>query len=281
LPFSLRILSIDPNQSTTVPMTEKTGIFEGVEALLFDVFGTVVDWLGSMERILKENGKGTPTDWNAFAKRWRKGYMTETRRIAAGGEGPSSVDEMHRQILDEMLKEPEWKHLSQVWNEEDKVTLVQGWHKLNGWPDSSRGLYELKKKYLICTLSNGNVRLLADMAKISDLPWDIIFSGELLGSYKPNPMVYLGGAYHLSLDPSKCALVAAHIEDLQAAERCGYRSVYVRRETEDIAIRDSVRARSAGSQTQALLKDGTTDEKVREADVVVDSFIELAEILGC
>jgi len=206
--------------------------------------------------------------------------MTETRRIAAGGEGPSSVDEMHRQILDEMLTEPEWKHLSELWSEEEKVALVQGWHKLRGWPDSSRGLHALKTKYIICTLSNGNVRLLADMAKASDLPWDIIFSGELLGSYKPNPKVYEGAAYHLSLDPSKCALVAAHIDDLHAADRCGYRSVYIRRETEDLSVRENVRVRKQ-IPSQRSASGRAAGSEIREVDLVVDSFLELAEMLGC
>ncbi|KZT40319.1 haloacid dehalogenase [Sistotremastrum suecicum HHB10207 ss-3] len=242
------------------------GPLEGVEALLFDVFGTVVNWEHSITRELQAKSKGVDIDWNAFAKEWRKGYMITTRSVAAGGEGPSNVDVMHREILDRLLTETKWSAISNIWNEDEKKDLVLAWHRLSGWPDTTEGLYALKKQLIICTLSNGNVRLLADMAKNADLPWDVIFSGELLGSYKPprNPKTYLGAAYHLTLPPNKVAMVAAHYLDLKAAASFGLKTVYVRRPTED-----TVEERT-GTKTK---KEGG------DVDVVVDSFTELAEVL--
>jgi len=209
----------------------------GVQALLFDVFGTVVDWHGSIVRELLHKSRGTQfehEDWSAFAREWRAGYMQTTRHVAQGGDGPASVDDMHRQLLDDMLSSPRWSKLSNIWNDATRQDLVLGWHRLHGWNDSSRGLYELKKKVIIGTLSNGNVKLLVDMAKHADLPWDVIFSSQLFDSYKPNPKVYHGAVRALSLEPHQVALVAAHIDDCLAAQACGLKTVYVRRETEDL-----------------------------------------------
>lgn len=240
--------------------------------MTFDVFGTVVDWHGTVVRVLeakaaKVKGSGRENDdWSAFAKEWRAGYMTTTRRVAAGGAGSLNVDTMHREILEGMLASERWAYLVPLWNEEERRDLNMVWHRLDGWPDSSQGLYALKKQYIIATLSNGNVRLLADMAKHANLPWDVIFSGELLGSYKPNPKTYLGAAHHLSVPPTQVAMVAAHILDLRAAASHGLRTVYVRRPTEDgEGVRETVKTRAEGG----------------DVDVVVDSFEELAEVLGC
>ncbi|KDQ51369.1 hypothetical protein JAAARDRAFT_62584 [Jaapia argillacea MUCL 33604] len=235
------------------------------EALLFDVFGTVVDWHGSITEELRSRSKGRVEDWADFAAEWRAGYGRMTQDIAKGGNGPLNVDIMHREILDDMLKSAKWSHLSSLWNEEELQDLNLAWHRLHGWADSSEGLYALKKRYMICTLSNGNVRLLADMAKFANLPWDVIFSGELLGSYKPNPKTCLGAAHHLSIPPSRCAMVAAHIYDLRAAASHGMKTIYVRRPTEDTAeIREQVKSKAEGG----------------DVDIVVDSFLELATILG-
>ncbi|TFK48012.1 haloacid dehalogenase [Heliocybe sulcata] len=230
-----------------------------VKALLFDVFGTVVDWRSTVSRALAESSDASE-DWIAFAQEWRAGYMTRTVQTAESGQGTLSVDVMHREILDEMLSSSRWSHLWKIWDEDKRAQLNLVWHKLDGWPDSSEGLYELKKRFIIATLSNGNVRLLVDMAKHADLPWDTVFSGELLGSYKPNPKTYLGAAHHLSLPPSECAMVAAHIKDLRAAAGHGMRTIYVRRPTEDSPdVRDAVKTKEEGG----------------EVDLVVDSFLDI------
>ncbi|KAI0816907.1 haloacid dehalogenase [Trametes gibbosa] len=233
---------------------------DGVEAYVFDVFGTVVDWHGSVTKALTEFSGSQDENWESFAEEWRQGYRDYTARVAAGGQGSTNVDIMHREILDGMLESARWIHLAPRWDGDKRAEMVQFWHRLDGWPDSSRGLYAMKKKAIIGTLSNGNVRLLVDMAKHADLPWDVVFSGELLGSCKPNPKVYLGALQHLSVPPEKCALVAAHIHDLRAAASHGMKTVYVQRPTEDVAVRESVKSKAEGG----------------EVDIVVDSFDKLA-----
>ncbi|KAJ7747128.1 HAD-like domain-containing protein [Mycena maculata] len=235
-----------------------------VHAFLFDVFGTVVDWHGSVTRELEDTAKihGIEGNWGEFAKTWRRGYLENTRKVAQGGGGPLSVDVMHRKILDDMLRSGEWKAFGDALNPNARAHLNLAWHRLSGWPDSIEGLCALKKQAIIATLSNGNIRLLMDMAKHADLPWDAVFSSELFGSFKPNPKVYLGAAKHLSLEPHNCAMVAAHIYDLRAAAGVGMRTVYVRRTGEE-ATDVEVKPKSEGG----------------EVDVVVYSFTELAAFL--
>ncbi|PFH46843.1 hypothetical protein AMATHDRAFT_68969 [Amanita thiersii Skay4041] len=137
-----------------------------IQALVFDVFGTVSDWrTGVVKRLAevgRKSGAGPDVNWNEFVAEWRMGYMIHTRRIAEGGEGPTNTDELHRQLLDDLLDAPtsRWSHLSSLWGENERQQLVLAWHDLDGWPDSTRGLYELKKHYLLSALSNGSVRLL-------------------------------------------------------------------------------------------------------------------------
>ncbi|KAF8884154.1 haloacid dehalogenase [Infundibulicybe gibba] len=240
---------------------------QDVDALLFDVFGTVVDWQSSIAKALARAGDAhgiVGADWGEFAREWRAGYSRETQRIAAGGLGSLNVDTMHAELLDQMLNSPRWAHLASRWGSSVRCNLVQAWHELDGWEDSTDGLYTLKQQKIIATLSNGNVRLLVDMAKYADLPWDTIFSTQLFGVYKPNPKAYLDAAQHLSLPPSRCALVAAHIYDLRGAAAVGMKTIYVRRPTEDAAFRDGVKAKVDGG----------------EVDVVCDSLLELAQVLG-
>ncbi|KAI0700716.1 haloacid dehalogenase [Cytidiella melzeri] len=238
---------------------------KGAEAFLFDVFGTVVDWQSSVSKQLSVHYEGIfEIDWTEFANEWRAGYMAATKRIASGGSGSTNIDTIHRELLDEMLASQKWEHLGRMWSAEKREEINMVWHKLNGWPDSTEGLYALKKQAIIGTLSNGNVRLLTDMAKYADLPWDVVFSGELMGSYKPNPKVYLGALHHLSVPPDKCVMVAAHIYDLQNAASHGMKTVYVRRATEDIGRSDSVASKANGG----------------EVDMVVDSIMELAELFA-
>ncbi|KAH8116897.1 haloacid dehalogenase [Phellopilus nigrolimitatus] len=235
---------------------------DGIEALTFDVFGTVVDWHGSVVRALKAKAaesdskqlrSTTDEDWSDFAKEWRKGYMVTTRQISEGGEGSLNVDEMHRKILEDMLSSERWSYMKIAWDERQLKEVNMVWHRLDGWPDSSKGLYALKKKFIISTLTNGNIRLMADMAKHADLPWDVILSAELLGTYKPNPKVYQGALHHLSVKPKQCALVAAHIHDLRAAAKEGMRTIYVRRSTEDSQeIRTSVKQRKLAVNFEEL-----------------------------
>jgi len=255
-----------------------------VEALLYDVFGTVVNWRASVTEQLGEQfqkwGYPTVEDWDGFTNEWRNGYLRRTLEVAQTGKGSTNIDIVHRELLDALLDSPssKWNHLSSFVDGEKRAELTLDWHRLKGWPDSTTGLHELKKQVIISTLSNGSAKLLVDMAKYTDLPWDIIFSGDLLDSFKPNPKMYLGAASHLSLPPNKCAMVAAHIYDLAAAKKYGLRTVYVRRVTEDSEdIRKKVWATGTNSSGD---KHGDSEgEDDFEVDVVVDSFEELAEVI--
>ncbi|KAJ6502821.1 HAD-like domain-containing protein [Mycena vitilis] len=240
--------------------------FTDVKALVFDVFGTVVDWRGSVTQELEALGKKYEIDgdWAEFAATWRHGYMENTRRIARGGAGSLNVDAMHREILEDILATPQWKSFREKLTTEARSELNLVWHRLHGWPDSTPGLYALKKEAIIATLSNGNIRLLIDMAKFADLPWDTVFSSELFGSFKPDPKVYLGALKHLSLEPHNCAMVAAHVYDLRAAASVGMRTVYIPRAGEEIPDVGEIKSKADGG----------------DIDVVVQSFPELAALLA-
>ncbi|KIM36322.1 hypothetical protein M413DRAFT_291488 [Hebeloma cylindrosporum] len=244
---------------------------QSIKALVFDVFGTAVDWRSSVVAELQELGekhgklKNNANDWGKFAQEWRNEYMKKTLRIAAGASGPLNIDAIHRQILDEMLASPEWSHIGHLWDEDARQHINLAWHRLNGWSDTVDGLHALKKHALLATLSNGNVRLLIDLARYAGLPWDMIFSTELFDTYKPNPKAYLEAMRHLALPPENCAMVAAHIYDLRAAGSLGMTTIYVRRPDED---------------ARALDMEVKSKEDGGEVDCVVDSFVELAEILA-
>ncbi|THU79394.1 haloacid dehalogenase, partial [Dendrothele bispora CBS 962.96] len=246
-------------------------------ALLFDVFGTVVDWRSSVVRELKEVGRKygfdevSEEDWVAFANKWRDGYLTNTSVLKKSynlqSDGPKDVDTMHRQILDDILSSPQWSKVGAALDNTARADLNMVWHRLDGWPDSSSGLQKLKQHVIIATLSNGNLRLLVDMAKHAQLPWDTVFSTALFDSYKPNPITYQSALTHLSLSqtPHKAAMVAAHLSDLRAAAKLGMKTVYVKREGEErLLVPEGVKSKSEQG----------------EVDVVVSSFEELAEVLA-
>ena len=199
-------------------------------ALIFDVFGTVVDWRGSILRECRALGrkKKLAVDWDAFTDAWRAGYKPAMARVRSGELPWMNIDQLHRMILDELLArfsiggltEDEIGHLNRVW------------HRLDPWPDARRGLALLKRRHVIATLSNGNVSLLVNMAKHGRLPWDAVLSAELFHHYKPDPESYLGAAAMLGFEPAQVMMVAAHKDDLRAAKRCGLRTAFVRRPRE-------------------------------------------------
>jgi 2-haloacid dehalogenase len=202
----------------------------GVKALACDVFGTVVDWRGSIIREGAEWAarKGLRVDWAKFADRWRAGYSPAMDKVRKGTLPWTKLDALHRMILDELLGEFQITGLS----EEEKESWNQVWHRLTPWPDSVPGLTRLKQKYVLATLSNGNVSLLVDMAKNAGLPWDAILSAELFRHYKPDREIYLGAADLLGCRPSEVMMVAAHVGDLNAARACGLRTAFVLRPNE-------------------------------------------------
>jgi 2-haloacid dehalogenase len=232
-----------------------------IHALVFDVFGTVVDWRGSLIREGRALGmvKGLDVDWAAFADAWRAGYPPAMDRVRVGELPWMNIDALHRMILDDLLKQFHIRGL----REAEKDHLNRAWHRLKPWPDSVRGLKRLKRHFTIATLSNGNVALLNNMAKNAGLPWDLIFSAELFGHYKPDPETYLGAARLLGLKPAEVMLVAAHKDDLFAARKAGLRTAFVRRPLE---------------MGPGVVRDLTPERKF---DFNVDDFPELATRLGC
>ena len=202
----------------------------GVKALTFDVFGTVVDWRGSIVREMRALAaeKGLRVNANKFADAWRAGYRPAMNRVASGELPWTKIDDLHRLILEDILV----KFRITTLNEAEKTQLNRAWHRLKPWPDSVRGLKRLKKQFTISTLSNGNVALLNNMAKNAGLPWDLILSAEIFHHYKPQPEAYLGAAGMLGLQPGEVMMVAAHKDDLRAAAQQGLRTALVLRPNE-------------------------------------------------
>ena len=205
-------------------------VANSVKALTFDVFGTVVDWHGSIIRegqLLAAN-KGYDVDWEKFAISWRAGYGPAMNKVRNGEMPWTKIDDLHRMILDDLVEEYNLTGMSEA----ELVHFNEAWHRLSPWPDTVSGLNKLKSKSVITTLSNGNVSLLTHMAKNGGLPWDAILSAELSEHYKPDPEAYLKAADLLSLKPEQVMMVAAHPSDLRAAARTGLKTAYVIRPLE-------------------------------------------------
>ena len=230
---------------------------EKPQVIAFDVFGTVVDWYGSVRGEIEE--LNLEVDADAFTLAWRDGYAPAMARVMSGELGWTLIDDLHRMILDDILDRFGVSGLS----EEQTIHLNKIWHRLNPWPDSVEGLIRLKTQFTICTLSNGNIGLLANMAKRAGLPWDCILSAEVFRAYKPHPDTYLGVAKTFDLAPDQVMLAAAHQSDLDAAAKCGLQTAFILRPDEFGPIRGNP---DVGSQTN---------------DYQTGSIIELAEALGC
>jgi 2-haloacid dehalogenase len=196
------------------------------DILAFDTFGTVVDWHGSISREVQALRPGV--DASAFALAWRAGYAPAMRRVASGELGWTLIDDLHRMILDAIL--PDFGLADMP--EDERQHLNKAWHRLDPWPDVAQGLARLKRRFTICTLSNGNIGLLTNMAKRAGLPWDCILSAEVFRAYKPDPATYLGVARVFDVPPQQVMLVAAHHSDLAAARACGLQTAYVERPLE-------------------------------------------------
>jgi 2-haloacid dehalogenase len=209
---------------------EVKGNMLSVKALVFDTFGTIVDWRGSIieEGTAWGKAKGLQIDWAKFAERWRAGYGPSMNKVRKGELPWTKLDDLHRMILEPLLKEFGIEGLT----EEEKDHWNRVWHRLKPWPDSVAGLTRLKKKYTIAPLSNGNIGLLTDMAKHSGLPWDAILGAELVRHYKPDREVYLSAPEFLGLKPSEVMMVAAHSGDLKSAAECGLRTGFIFRPNE-------------------------------------------------
>jgi 2-haloacid dehalogenase len=232
-----------------------------VKALTFDVFGTVVDWHGSVAREMRALAKSKGLRLNAakFAKAWRAGYRPAMDRVRRGEAPFEKIDVIHRAILEDVLKQHKVDSLS----EDEKAELNLVWHRLKPWPDSARGLKRLKSKFVIATLSNGNTGLLVDMAKNGGLAWDCIFSSDTFKHFKPDPEMYHGAADMLSRKPEEVMMVASHKHDLRAAAQCGLKTAFVKRPHE--------------------YGRNNNPDLTSEADFTInaESFLDLADQLGC
>jgi len=232
----------------------------GVKALVFDTFGTVVDWRGSIiaEGAVWGKSKGLTIDWARFADRWRGGYAPAMDRVRKGELPWTKLDVLHRMTLEDVLKEFGITGLT----EEEKDHWNRVWHRLKPWPDSVAGLTRLKKKFTIAPLPNGNVSLLADMGKNAGLPWDLILGAEVARHYKPDREAYLTACELLSLKPEEVMMTAAHRSDLQAARGNGLRTGFIHRPNE------------YGPTRQA------DSAKPGDFDVVCSDMLDLASKMG-
>jgi len=251
-------------------------LMSNVKVLFFDVFGTLAEWRKNIncelekayEVALKNSDvisqelqdSVSKIDWNCFAEEWRLGYY---KYMVGAAQQQSSdqwidVDTIHSQILDELCLK---YGIVNLWSKEEKAHLTMGWHRLTSFSDVPSGMRLLKKKFIVSSLSNGTVRLLVDLAKAGDMPFDVILSAQLFRAYKPNEKVYRGGASMLNVSPTECMMVAAHPQDLLAARKCGMKTAFVFRQGENV---DSI-------------------ESVAELgfDYVATSLTELAQTLGC
>lgn len=234
---------------------------ELVRALTFDVFGTVVDWRGGVIREASALGraKGLDADWSKFADLWRSLYQPAMSRVSSGELPWTKLDDLHRMNLMQVLDKFGIAGLS----ESEIEDLNHAWHRLDPWPDAIPGLNRLKRKFILVTLSNGNVALMVNMAKRAGLPWDAILGAEVAGHYKPQPQAYLRTAELLGIAPRECMMVAAHNRDLVAATSCGFHTAFVPRPAEH------------GPDQKTDLRPEA------EYDVVAADFLDLAKKLGC
>tara|TARA_R110001592_G_scaffold79815_1_gene238399 strand:- start:249 stop:956 length:708 start_codon:yes stop_codon:yes gene_type:complete len=232
-----------------------------VKALFFDVFGTVVDWRHSIAAEIDSFSaeKGLGLDGQAFALAWRRRYVPAMAKIRSGERGFTDLDTLHRENLLDVLEDFAVSGLSDA--EIDHLNMV--WHRLNPWPDSVPGLTRLKTKFILATMSNGNVKLMVDMAKHGGLPWDMILGAEIAQSYKPDPETYLAGCRMLRLAPEECMMVAAHNSDLVAARALGLKTAFIARPTE------------YGPEQKVDFK------AEHDFDVIADTMEGVADKLGC
>jgi len=203
-----------------------------VKALLFDTFGTVVDWRGSItregNRFAARHGI-EDVDWDAFARAWRAGYQPGMARVRSGERGWTPIDVIHRERLDEILAD---FGIADRVDEARRAEMNLWWHRLDPWPDSVPGLRRLSHGYIIGPLSNGSTVLLANMAKRARIPWDVMASSDVTRAYKPEPAAYLNACAGLGMEPGEVMMCAAHNDDLAAAASHGMRTAFIERPTE-------------------------------------------------
>ena len=201
-----------------------------VKALLFDVFGTLVDWRGSIAREAREclGPLGIALDWEAFADAWRDQYQPAMDEVRTGRLPFCRLDVLHRRNLDVILRDFGIEQVDEV----VRASLNLAWHRLDAWPDVASGLTRLRARFRIAPCSNGNISLQVDLARRNGLPWDAILGAEIAHDYKPKPVVYLSAAAAFDCQPRETMMVAAHSSDLAAAAAAGLRTAFIARPDE-------------------------------------------------
>ena len=230
-----------------------------LDVVVFDVFGTLVDWRSSVveEGQQLSASAGRQLDWPALVDAWRARYQPAMQEVRSGARPWAPLDTLHRETLDALL--PSFQG---TWaGAQAREHLVQAWHRLRPWPDTVAGLHRLHRHFLLAPLSNGNVRLQVDLARRNGFPWDCILGAEVVRAYKPDPRVYRSVAQLLAVPADRTMLVAAHADDLVAAAGEGMRTAFVHRPDE------------YGGRRGA-------DEPPDGADLVVGDLLELADLLG-
>ena len=238
-----------------------------VKALLFDVFGTVVDWRTGIAREVESIAKKNDISLDPFdfADAWRAEYQPAMEEIRKGRRSFTILDILHMENLKKIAPKFNLHNLS----DDDFEFLVTAWHRLPGWPDSSDGLSLLKKKYILATQSNGNIALIVNMAKFSNLNWDVVLGAEVTGHYKPEPEAYLKACNALNFKTEECLMVAAHEDDLRAARQQGMKTAYVHRPFE------------YGKDKLFDIAEVNDYKGDREWDIVSRDLNDLAKQLGC
>jgi len=232
-----------------------------IKAILFDTFGTVVDWRSSIIAEFTAFGaaRGLNVDWAAFADAWRAAYHPSMDKVRRGELPWTILDMLHRTSLDRLVSDFAIRGL----DETDLLHLNLVWHRLHPWPDSVAGLTRLKQRFIIGPLSNGNIALLVNLSKFSGLPWDVVFGSETFHHFKPDPEVYLGACALLGLKPAEVMMAAAHNHDLKAAQALGLGTAFFARPTE-----------YGPRQVRDFAPDGAWD-------VVAADIEDLATRMGC
>lgn len=222
------------------------------KAMTFDVFGTVVNWRETVTSTLIHSAAAkvssssrsaelspevssqlarlTDVDWARFAQEWRNSYKAFTRGFVPEQMPWRDIDTHHHLSLVDLLRK--W-NLAGLYTDDEVRDLSLVWHALAPWPDSSAGIRLLNGKFTTSTLSNGNPALLQDLDAHGDLGFAKLQSSADFKAYKPHPRVYGGAAEALGLPPGEVAMVACHLNDLQAARACGFRTIYVERDREE------------------------------------------------
>ena len=232
-----------------------------IKALLFDVFGTVVDWRFGISRDVNVIAEKYNINLNPeqFADAWRNEYQPAMERVRSGKRQFVKLDILHEENFDKISKDFGLEKISM----DDKLWLIRSWHRLPGWPDSTSGLLRLKSKFIVCAQSNGNVSLILNMAKFSRLYWDMILGAEVVGYYKPEPQAYKKACEKIHLKTEECLMVAAHNNDLKAANKEGMKTAFVLRPTEH------------GNNQSSDLKPS------QDWNYIVNNFHDLADLLKC